>query len=83
MSTPFEPLKVDIGIYADPEDDDDMGFFRGPMLTRRKKETYKEFIARVTKSAQKLVDEYNSIPELKKQIIELKKKAFWLPLPGR
>lgn len=72
----FKPLEVDIGLCEDPFDDEDMGFFRGPIIFRKLKESYKGFQERVKGEAQKLVDEYNSIPSLRRKITELENKLM-------
>lgn len=63
-----DKLKVDIGIYEDPEGEEDMGFFRGPRIIRQRGESYKDFRIRILAEAQTLVDNYNTGVAAEKKI---------------
>ena len=63
----MDKLKVDIGIYEDPDGDEDMGFFRGPVIIRRHGECYKDFRARIQKEAETLVNIFNAALEVNRK----------------
>lgn len=67
-ASPAAAWKVDIGVYEDFDGDEDLSFARGPMIVRKKGESYKDLTDRARKDAELLAALRTAAPKLIKQL---------------
>ncbi len=64
------PWKPDVGIYGDPDGDEDLGYARTPMIKRERGEGYESFKARLAPNAAFLASARTDVPLLVKALRE-------------